>query len=169
MEANGADRADLRNRFPEIHPPSFHNITGNGRDAKLTKQIFLSEPRTSIVNIMRATVVSPVFQTSSGLRSFSVSLLIAYNKFLFRIRIGNIHVFPCFDGLEQDYEKELCKIIIFFWIISLSQIEFACWRYFYKYIYLIVIFLLDQQDSLYRTCKFETKCSTRNNILLSQI
>lgn len=47
--------ADLRNRFPEIHPPSFHNITGNGRDAKLTKQIFLSEPRTSIVNVMRAT------------------------------------------------------------------------------------------------------------------
>lgn len=44
MGANGADRADLRNRFPEIHPPSFHNITGNGRDAKLTKQIFLSEP-----------------------------------------------------------------------------------------------------------------------------
>lgn len=90
--------ADLRNRFPEIHPPSFHNITGNGRDAKLTKQIFLSEPRTSIVNVMRATVVSPVFQTSGGLSPYRV------NKFLFRIRIGNMHVFPRFDSLKRDYE-----------------------------------------------------------------
>lgn len=156
MEANGADRADLRNRFPEIHPPPFHNITGNGRDAKLTKQIFLSEPRTSIVNVMRATVVSPSF---SDRHRWTLSPY-RVNKFLFRICIGNMHVRS--NSLKQDYEGNClrAKIIIFpdnfiesgwFYVLELyfysSGHNFRFWCFFLFYFFLF--YLRPMLDSSY--------------------